>query len=340
MRRPVFVVALLLYLAALGAVIQAQNNPVPKTLSPEMRQTLQQVFDRSRPAAVRIETIPEGVGSGFFISRQGLVMTAYHVARDAVRLRVVTANQKAYPAQLVGYDELRDLAILQAEVPIEVAFFELETRQGVRPGDPLVNLGNSGGQFIAPRPGLVTAIDRSIRADFPAGMISSTMPLAPGDSGGPVVNAAGKVVAVAVAIGYSDEAGFQSYVAPLVGLEGFIGQLQAGYQRDAPYIGINPLEITDEVAQHFKIEAKGVLLQRVLPGGAGDKAGLRGINNIGPDEVPDVILEVEGVAVNDFASLIAEVRKHSVGDSVTLTLRRAGKIMQVKLVLAPLPRRT
>ncbi len=339
MRRPLFILVLLAYLTTLGAVIQAQNNPVPKTLTPEMRQTLTSVFQRSRPAAVRIETIPEGVGSGFFINKQGLVMTAFHVVREANSFTVVTTDQKSYQATVVGYDEIRDLAILQAKIDQEVPFIELETRQSVRPGDPLVNIGNSGGEFIAPRPGLVTAVDKSIRADFPSGLISSTMPLAPGDSGGPVVNTAGKAVAVAVAIGYTDLGGFSSYVTPLAGLDGFIGQLQAGFHRDAPYIGINPLSVTSEIADQLKIPAKGVLLQRVAPGGAGDKAGLRGINNIGPGEIPDVILEVEGVQVDDFEALVSEVRKRSVGDTVTLTIRREGKIVQVRLTLAPYPRR-
>ena len=340
MRRSWFVLALLVYLGGLG-FIQAQQNQVPRNLTAENRQTLQQVFSQHRPAAVRIETVPEGVGSGFFINDKGLVMTAYHVTREAQRLTVVTANERRYRASVVGYDELRDLALIQAEVSGPVPFMELETRTAVRPGDLVVNIGNSRDGFISQRPGLVTGIDRTIAPTFPAGMIASTMPLAPGDSGGPILNAQGRVVGVAVAIGYSEVGEFSSYVAPLVGLADFVTQMTTGYRRDAPYIGISsPISVTAEVARQLSIPVGGVIIRNVMPGGAGEKAGLRGLNTVGPNEIPDIILSVNGIEVNDFNQLVTEVRKKSVGDTVTLTIRRDGRIIQIQLTLAPLPRNT
>ncbi|MDX2004921.1 MAG: S1C family serine protease [Meiothermus sp.] len=342
MRRSWFVMALLVYLGGLG-FMQAQQNQVPRTLTPENRQALQEVFTQHRTSAVRIETLPEGVGSGFFINDRGLVMTAYHVARDANRLFVVTTDERRFPATVVGYDELRDLALLQAQLPagVQVSPLQLETRAAVRPGDLVLNIGNSRNGFISPRPGLVTGIDRSIAPNFPAGMISSTMPLAPGDSGGPILNAQGRVVGVAVAIGYSEVGEFSSYVAPLVGLGEFVAQMQAGFRRDAPYIGISsPIPVTAEVARQLNVPVGGVIIRTVIAGGAGDRAGLRGLNSVGPNEVPDIILSVEGVQVNDFNQLVTEVRKKSVGDTVTLTVRRAGQIIEVRLTLAPFPRNT
>lgn len=331
----VFLVALL----ALGG-IYAQQNQVPRTLSAENRLVLEKVYDRTQTAAVRIETIPEGVGSGVFINSQGLVMTAFHVIRDAERFTVVTKDQRRYPATVVGYDELRDLALIQANVGgAVVPYVELETRQTVRPGDPVVNIGNSRTGFISPRYGIVTGIDRNIAPNFPAGMIASTMPLAPGDSGGPILNVQGRVVAVAVAIGYSEVGEFSSYVAPLVGLNEFVAQMIAGYRRDAPYIGISgPLPVTSEIARQLDVPIGGVIIRNVVPGGAGDRAGLRGLNTVGPNEIPDIILTVDGVEVNDFNQLVTQVRKKSVGETVTLTVRREGQVVQVQLTLAPFPR--
>jgi len=340
MRRPWLVIVVVAYLATLAAVIQAQPAPLPAVLSDEARTRLREVYTQSMPAAVAVETTPEGIGSGFFVSPDGLVLTAFHVIRDARSFSVVTSDQKTYPATVVGYDELRDIALIQARVDQRVPYLELETRQGVRVGDPILNIGNSRGQFISARPGLVTAIDRNLRADFPAGLISSTMPLAPGDSGGPVINSSGKVVAIAVAIG-NVEGVFQSYVAPLVGLADFIGQLQAGYKRDAPYIGLSfqaPITPND-----IGLGNRGVVVQRVAPSSSAAKAGLRNLivrENQGQLVVQqaDIILKVNNIEVNSFEELVGVVRKYKVGDVVVLRVLRDGNITDLKVELIPRPK--
>lgn len=197
----------------LAAVIQAQPLQAPRVLTPEARAALERVYTQALPAAVRIETVPEGTGSGFFISADGLVMTAYHVIEGARSFRVINSKNQSFSAELVGYDEFRDIAILRAGVEEPMQFLPLETGSGPRVGEPLLAIGNSRGQFIAPRYGIVNTVERDIFPFFNSIAISTTIPLAPGDSGGPVLNLAGRVVAVVVAIGQPNGV-FESYLSP------------------------------------------------------------------------------------------------------------------------------
>lgn len=342
MRRSWLIFAVVAYLGMLAAVIHAQPVQTPRTLTAEIRSALEQVYTRALPAAVRIETVPEGTGSGFFISADGLVMTAYHVIEDTRSFRVVNSKNESFPAELVGYDEFRDIAILRARVNAPVPFLALETGLGPRVGEPLLAIGNSRGDFIAPRYGLVNTVERDIFPFFNSIAISTTIPLAPGDSGGPVINQAGRVVAVVVAIGQPNGV-FESYLSPLLGLGEVIGQLQTGRKRDVPYIGVQLFQIDDETAATLRIPKEGVLIRGLLRGGAAERAGLRGfaVRRENGQEVYDfdVILEADGRTFNDVTELQRYIRSKEVGDNVTLTIRRGSQTLKIELKLTANPTR-
>ncbi len=342
MRRSWLAFAAVAYLSILAAVIHAQPVQPPRTLSAEMRAALERVYTQALPASVRIETVPEGTGSGFFISADGLVMTAYHVVEDTRGFRVIDSKNQSLSAELVGYDEFRDIAILRASVNEPVPFLPLETTIGPSVGEPLLAIGNSRGQFIAPRYGIVNTVERDIFPFFNSIAISTTIPLAPGDSGGPVLNQAGRVVAVVVAIGQPNGV-FESYLSPLQGLGEVIAQLQAGRKRDVPYIGVQLFQIDDETAATLRIPKEGVLIQGLLRGGAAERAGLRGfaIRRENGQEVYefDVILEADGRPFNNVTELQRYIRSKEVGDTVVLTVRRGQQILKVELRLTPNPTR-
>ncbi len=342
MRRSWLAFAAVAYLSILAAVIHAQPVQPPRTLSAEMRAALERVYTQALPASVRIETVPEGTGSGFFISADGLVMTAYHVVEDTRGFRVIDSKNQSLSAELVGYDEFRDIAILRASVNEPVPFLPLETTSGPSVGEPLLAIGNSRGQFIAPRYGIVNTVERDIFPFFNSIAISTTIPLAPGDSGSPVLNQAGRVVAVVVAIGQPNGV-FESYLSPLQGLGEVIAQLQAGRKRDVPYIGVQLFQIDDETAATLRIPKEGVLIQGLLRGGAAERAGLRGfaIRRENGQEVYefDVILEADGRPFNNVTELQRYIRSKEVGDTVVLTVRRGQQILKVELRLTPNPTR-
>ncbi len=342
MRRSWLVVAVVAYLGTLAAVIHAQavNPPVATVLTPAVRANLEQIYTQTHPAAVRIETIPEGTGSGFFISADGLVMTAYHVVRDAQSFRVITARQQNLAASVVGYDEYHDVAILKTNPSTAVPFLELDTHHNSRPGDPMLAIGNSRGEFIAARYGLVTSVDRDIFPFFNSVAISSNIPLAPGDSGGPVINREGKAIAIVIAIGVN-EGVFESYLSPLFEQDSLLKQLEAGRRHSVPYIGVQLFQIDNDTATLLKIPKEGVLIRALVDGGAAQKAGLRPFmaRQENGKEIYDfdVILQADGRVFNSVEELQRYVRSKEVGDSILLTIRRGNQTLKVPIVLSANP---
>ncbi|MCS7218251.1 MAG: S1C family serine protease [Thermus sp.] len=303
----------------------------PVQASPE---ALQEVYAKAHPAVLRIEGPEGGRGTGFFYA-PGLVLTAYHVVAEGGPFTLFLADRSRVGAQLLGFAEPLDLAVLatQARAP---ALLPLETARRPQPGEAVLHIGNGRNQFIAPRYGRITRLEVSPSAFLPQGLVETSLPLAPGDSGGPVLDGEGKVLGVAVAIGQTEE-GFRSFFTPLLGRAGVVAALERGERRYWPYLGLRgPRALTPELARELGLPPGGVLVGEVVPGGAAQRAGLRGTESGG---VPDVILAVDGTPVQSFEDLLREVRKRQVGEKVRLTVRRGGEVFQVEAELAPFPGR-
>ena len=309
------------------------------------QETLETVYASARDATVRIETTPAGVGSGFVISGDGWVMTAYHVVRDASSLSVVTSEGRRYTATLVGYDEYGDVALLDIEATGLTAL-PIDFTDTPEPGDALLAIGNSRGDFNAPRVGQVVALDQTLSASFPEGLIASTMPLAPGDSGGPVLDSDGEVVGVAVAISVGPE-GYSSFATPLFGSEAseIVAALEGGLQRGVPFMGVSLLELTPQVVANLGYGSPGgLLVTEVAPGSGAALAGLQAPDTVavrtrGRGRVvtgvtqADVITAVDGRRVGTADELVGYLRGLSVGNEVELTVLRGGETLHLTVTL-------
>lgn len=302
--RPFRLFVLLLGLLAALYVYRTAIPPVPEPMLvqrgfsalPELQRpegALLSVFEAARPAALQIEvraealalsSAPQGIGTGFFISPDGLVLTAYHVVdpttgltgRDV--LEAVGPDRTRYGLELVGFDAYLDLAVLQADLAAgtEVPYLPLAS-YALEVGSEVVAIGNSRGEFLQGRVGEVRRLGvRAARADFADGTSELTASLAPGDSGGPVLNTAGEVVGVVsyIAISAAPPAGprelpegvlpdtgdldgivpeverspflrlmprvadtFASYAVPVSLENEVLAGLREGVQRDVPVIG-------------------------------------------------------------------------------------------------------
>ena len=358
-------------------VQHAQASP-PPVVAPSGE--LAEVFEFARPATLAIEARcagsragPLGVGTGFFISQDGLVLSAYHVV-DAtsqvppcpVEYIGVTPERNEYPLALVGFDAFFDIALLQAAVPREVPFLEVADRMPA-PGDRVVAIGNSRGDFLAGRTGVVTRLGvRAARADFAEDTIELTAALAPGDSGGPVVNLRGEAVGVVSYISFNPNANesdtflppflrglalpadYASYAVPVTSGGDLLVALRAGEQRDVPVIGLSWSSGFDS---RYEPRAAGVdlgprpgtIVESVAPGGPADRAGLRELRRrpvldaegrqVGVEIEADVIVAVDGRPVQGLFELLEVVRMKEVGDAVTLRVQRGNALFQVELVL-------
>jgi len=326
-----------------GVRTQAVERTAPATLAfgsgaaPQASPSLREAYARSTASAVRVNIGRSGIGSGFFISSDGLVLTAAHVAlgEPGAAITVTTDDGVRHAARIVGYDESRDLAVLRVQgkgfTPLKFA------SRAPAVGDAVVAIGNSRGAFDGGRAGRVTAVNASLDASFPSGLVASTMPLAPGDSGGPVLNARGEVVGVSTAV--SEHGGvFRSYFVPLTQGSRVVQELRSGVKRGVPVIGIGVADARDFA------RVAGALVTDVTRGLGGAKAGLRvpTVREFRDEsgrvsrEVTsaDVIVSVDGRKVTRAADLVAYVRTRKAGDRVKLGVQRGGKTVTVTVTLS------
>ncbi|GGJ80156.1 trypsin-like peptidase domain-containing protein [Deinococcus aquiradiocola] len=301
---------------------------------------LRRVYDASVRSAVRVNVGDSGIGSGFFMSANGLILTAAHVplGDSSARLSVTTQAGQDLPVTLVGYDEVRDLAVLKADGQDFPALTLAASTPGVGAG--VVAIGNSRGSFDGGRAGAVTALNVSLDPTFPSNMVESSMPLAPGDSGGPVLNAQGEVVGVSTAIS-NQNGSFASYFVPVTQDSAVLKQLVSGVKRGVPVLGIGVTDARSSTGQD------GVLVTSVTPGLGAARAGLKGgtvrefrdaSGDVQQDfSGADIIVGVDGRAVSTPAGLVAYLRGKQVGDRVTLRVVRDGRTLNLTVTLSAKP---
>ncbi|MEJ2288378.1 MAG: S1C family serine protease [Deinococcales bacterium] len=374
--------AVLVVVAAFGGTLGRQRvvRPVAQTLPPVVQPTgqLAAAFRGAREASLRIEARcgprygdePIGIGTGFFIRSDGLVLTAYHVvdpteqgAPCPVHYVGVSPERLEYPLTMVGFDAYHDLAVMQAKVGRAVPTIPLASDLP-RPGTKVVAVGNSRQQFLQARAGEVTRLGvHAGRPDFADNTIELTTSLAPGDSGGPVVDAAGRAVGVVSYISFDPSAmtsshyvppflrgvplphGYASYAVPVGGGD-LVARLEAGERRDVPVVGFTwrpGFDYDPATSDHYLGPRPGVVVWQVQPGGPADRAGLRSYTedrSVKRDgsvsSVPraDVITALDGTPTPTFYDLLALVRQKHIGETVTLTVQRGNATLKVPLRLA------
>ncbi|WP_155298596.1 S1C family serine protease [Deinococcus kurensis] len=323
-------------------------------LSAAEQAALQALVSRVRPATVRVEQCratqcddPDGLGSGVLISADGLVLTAYHVIQGAPDLSVQLLGKTRYPAQVVGYNDQDDLALLRVNVPRGTPFLPLAA---ARPavGDTALAVGNGGGAFLTPKTGRLLGLDSDPgRADFPPGTLEMNAPLIPGDSGGPVVNVKGEVTGIVSYIRMTPGNRPRSYAVPVTTTDARVAALKRGEKRDAPVIGIGldgvfsglfylPTAGFQELTKLLKLgETPGAFFTSVSRGSPAAQAGLKPLVLNGDSQrvSGDIVTAVNGKRIVNFAEFQYAVRAYQPGDTVTLSVLRDGKPLEVKLTL-------
>lgn len=328
-------------------------SPLPQLESSlKLPSDVEALFKKTRPATIRVEQVgndgSQSVGTGFFVDEKGTFLTAYHVIEDGGRVNVTTLSGMRFTANVVGFDVARDIAVLKANVRGTVPFLPIaKSEPALR--SPILAIGNSREQFLQPRLGRVLQYDaRAYKFDFPQGTVMTSAPLAPGDSGGPIINTAGEAVGVVsyIQLANSDFAPLAnsndvqtvaSFAVPVTRDDPMLGAVLNGEKRDVPVMGVTE-------SRHAELyDVQGAVVGTVTPRGPADRAGLRGerflprrdsSGELSRRFSADVIVAVNGERVRDFNEMAFEIRSQRIGSTVTLTVVRDGARIQVPVTLA------
>jgi len=290
-------------------------------------------------------TVPQqGQGSGFVLDKAGHVLTNFHVVEGANRgIEVMLSNKRRYAAKVVGTDKVHDLALLQIDAP-NLEPVTLADSSGLSVGQKVYAIGNPFGLSGTMTRGIISSI-RSIRGSEGAPIedaIQTDAAINPGNSGGPLLNSRGEVIGIntMIASNGADQSSGIGFAIPINTAKAVLADLTRYGRVKRPSLGIVSFAIGPDLASQMGLAVDaGVLVQKVIPGGAAERAGLRGGSQqayVGNTPIMlggDLIVAVDGQEVTDPQDINAMMDKHQAGDTVSVTLYRGRKEMTFKLIL-------
>jgi len=291
-------------------------------------------------------------GSGFVVDREGDIVTNDHVVQGASDVRVGFTGGATYPAKVVGTDASTDLAVIRVQAPPAILHpLQFADSGDAQVGDTVYAIGNPFGLDRTMTAGIVSALGRDIQAPNGLGIpnaIQTDAPINHGNSGGPLLDAAGRVVGINDQIdtgGSSDQGnvGIGFAIASNTA-KTIVPQLLANGRVAHAWLGLEVAPIDSELARIVRgLPTHGVLVVRVLRGSPAAKAGLAsGTKQVAVDgeSVPiggDAILAVGDRSIDAPAQLANVVRSHKPGDKLSLQVTRQGHTRTVTVTLGDAP---
>ena len=331
------------------------------------------IYRRSGPGVVQITSTSSGeagsdafgntvpgqaqsaLGSGFVIDKEGHVVTNFHVVEGADEIEVSFSNQDTVKATVVGTDPSTDLALLKVEADAKALTpLALADSDDVEVGEPVVAIGNPFGLERTVTAGIVSALQREVRApnSFTIDhVIQTDAPINSGNSGGPLIDAEGRVIGVNSQIETGNGGGGNvgiGFAVPSNTVKSVVAQLLDDGQVDRAYLGVTLQDVDADVAEVLRLPAdEGVLVGAVQDGSPADRAGLEG----GETQVVvagesyqvggDMIVEIDGKDVTTVDALREAISAHDPGETVEVTVVRAdGERETVSVKLGRVPAAT
>lgn len=324
-----------------GAAIEDERNTIAvfQAAAPATVFVTQSQLVRNR-FTMRVDQIPAGTGSGFLWDTSGHVVTNFHVVAGGHSFAVTLYDGSVLPAKLVGGDPKRDVAVLALD-PAEVRERELipvKLPDAARPlvvGQKALAIGNPFGLDHTLTTGVISALDREVVGYGGVtirDMIQTDASINPGNSGGPLLDSAGQLIGMNTMIysktGASAGIGF---AVPVSTIRRLVPQIiQYGAPRRA---GLGIEIVSDAIARRAGL--RGVVIERVTPGGPAAKAGLLGLAQKGGQIVlGDVIVGIDDFSVGSYDDLFNALDRYEPGATVAVKVLRGGEVFAIETTLA------
>ena len=282
-------------------------------------------------------------GTGIIVSEDGYILTNKHVISGATKATVVLDDGTSYEdVEIVATDPLNDIAFLKINGVSGLTSATLGDSKTISVGQQVIAIGNALGQYQnTVTSGIISGIGRSVTASDESGyntetltdMIQTDAAINSGNSGGPLVNAAGQVIGINTATSSSAEN--MGFAIPISSAKGMLDQLTANGKAERTYLGVYSLDITPEVAKKYNLPvSEGVYLyspsnySAIVKNGPAAKAGLK---------EKDIITKINGVKIGVAGSLANLIGEYKPGDTVQLTVIRDGNETAINVTLEGYP---
>ncbi|MES2315774.1 MAG: trypsin-like peptidase domain-containing protein [Patescibacteria group bacterium] len=284
-----------------------------------------------------------GSGSGFLVSADGLIVTNKHVVdQQGATYTAFTNDGKKHDAKVIAKDPVLDIALIKID-GTDLPYLTLGNSDALNLGQSVIAIGNALGEFRnTVSVGVISGLARSITAGDSTGnselldhVIQTDAAINPGNSGGPLLDLSGNVIGVDVAVAQGSQS--IGFALPINSVKGAIESVKATGKIIRPYLGVRYTAIDAELKDKNNLSVDyGVLVKpgataselAVIPGGPADKAGI--VEN-------DIILEIDGVKLDDKTTLASQVRSKTVGQVVTLKILHKGEEKNVQVTLEAAP---
>ena len=283
-------------------------------------------------------------GSGFLIDGQGRILTNHHVIKGGSQIRVTLLHDEAsYDAEILAFDEANDLALIRIEAGKEIPHLTIGDSENLKVGQKVLAIGNPFGLEGTLTTGVISSLGRTIRDDdsLLEDMIQTDAAINPGNSGGPLLDSSGNVIGVNTAIygpGGNIGIGFAMPISRAKPLLEFV--LSDGSSRPAEPMGLRSLFLPTRLSNALDLaDQPGFLIVDVDRGSAASEAGLRGADReviVSNYRIPvggDLIVAVDGRRVTHQRVMSQALSLKAGGDTVTLTIVREGREMDVTVKL-------
>ena len=329
--------------------------------------TVNQIYDRDGPGVVFIRAdgvstedspfgAPEGggiaTGSGFVLDRDGYILTNAHVVEGADDVTVRFGERELVDAEVVGTDPSTDIALLKIDpddIDSEEARLrplELADSSKVRVGDPAIAIGNPFGFDRTVTTGIVSAIQRTIRApnNFSIdNVIQTDASINPGNSGGPLLDATGRVIGInsQIATGGANGSVGIGFAVPINTAKEVIPQLKEDGEVERAFLGVTTAPVDEQAADDLNLPAEaGALVQEVVEDGPADEAGLRAgrtPTSEGFIAGGDLIVKVDGQDIREPSDVASAIADNKPGDTIEIEYFRGDDREKVEVKLGERP---